>query len=422
MFEIGGSMYFNEFKLDNDILYALDAMNFKEATPIQEVAIPVILSGRDVLGCAQTGTGKTAAFLLPIMHRILTEGYPNDKVNCVIMVPTRELAVQIEQQVEAFGYFLNLSALAIYGGTDGITFEQQKKALQLGTDIVVATPGRLLSMIRLQEGNIDNVGFFVLDEADRMLDMGFAEDIAEIIKIIPENSQRLLFSATMPDKIKKLAKTILKNPKLIELEISKPPESILQFAYNCYDSQKILILKEILTEDNRKRTIIFTSSKSIASLVTRELTKDGLSVKEMHSDLPQEERESVLRQFKSNTIDIIIATDIMARGIDIDNVRIVINYDVPRDAEDYVHRIGRTARGSNSGGLAITLINEKEQNKFADIERLLSKTIKKLPLSEDLGPAPIYQPTNKTKSSYKKSDKSKARNKALQKQTTKQTL
>lgn len=383
-------MYFDEFDLDDPILDALDAMNFIEASPIQEQAIPLILEGRDIIAVAQTGTGKTAAYLLPIISRLSRLEHPEDRVNVVIMAPTRELALQIDHQVEAFGYFLPISALSIYGGTDGIVWEQQKRSLSSGTDIVIATPGRLLSLLRLGEADLSAVDYFVLDEADRMLDMGFMDDIMEIYKELPESCQTLLFSATMPPKIKKLAASILKDPKEVEIAISKPPESILQSAYICYEAQKLPLLKKLFQETPPKRTIIFSSSKLKVKSLAQSLARLGIAVREMHSDLGQADREVVMRDFKNGHIDLLVATDIVARGIDIDDIRIVINFDVPRDPEDYVHRIGRTARGNNDSGLAITFVSPEEQGDFASIERLLERTIYKLPIEEEFGKTPEY--------------------------------
>lgn len=399
-------MQFTNLDLDNDILYALESMNFKEATPIQEKAIPLISIGKDILASAQTGTGKTAAFLLPIIDRLIKDAYPQDKVNCIIMVPTRELAQQIEQQVEALAYFVDISALAIYGGTDGVTFEQQKKSLEMGVDIVIATPGRLKALLLLGENLLQDVSFFVLDEADKMLDMGFLDDINAIIKEIPSSAQKMMFSATMPDKIQKLASNILREPELINIAISKVPEGILQFAYSIYEEQKIKVLKSIFEAKKPEKTIIFVSSKSLAHKLCKELFSSEYIVAEMHSDLDQDARDNVIRQMKANNIDVLVTTNIVARGIDIDNIKTVINYDVPKDAEEYVHRIGRTVRGNNTSGLALTFITPDEQNRFANIEHLIGKKVKLLPIDIAFGSTPKYNPIlKKDKKVYQKKNK-----------------
>lgn len=385
-------MRFDEFDLGYEVLDGLEAMNFLEATPIQEATIPLLLQGHDMIACAQTGTGKTAAYLLPIIDKLSQGLYSSDKVNAVIMAPTRELAMQIEQQVEGFAYFLPISSVAIYGGTDGITFEQQRRGLNLGVDIVIATPGRLISLINLQQADLSEVSYFVLDEADRMLDMGFMDDIKQIYQHLPSSCQTVMFSATMPPKIKQLAKTILKSPKEVEIAISRPPESILQSAYICYDRQKVGILTSLFTSAKPERSIIFSSSKQKVKELTQAVRRMGINVAEMHSDLEQSTREQVMRDFKSGAIDLLIATDIVARGIDIDSIRMVINFDIPHDPEDYVHRIGRTARGGNDEGLAITFVGEQEQAEFAKIERFLGRTIYKLQLPDGLGEAPEYRP------------------------------
>lgn len=385
-------MRFDELDLEDEVLDGLDAMNFQETTPIQEATIPLLLEGRDLIACAQTGTGKTAAYLLPIINRLSRGEFDSDRVNAVIMAPTRELAIQIEQQVEGFSYFLPISSVAIYGGTNGIVWEQQCRGLSLGVDIVIATPGRLLSLINLKQADLSSVSYFVLDEADRMLDMGFLDDIKQIHRELPQSCQTLMFSATMPPKIKELAKTILRNPAEVEIAISRPPESILQSAYICYEGQKLPILSNIFKTSSPQRTIIFSSSKLKVKELTATLRRMGIKVADMHSDLDQAQRESVMRDFKSGAIDLLVATDIVARGIDIDNIRVVINYDIPRDPEDYVHRIGRTARGNNDEGLAITFVSESEQYEFSKIESFLGKPIYKLAVPEALGATPAYKP------------------------------
>ncbi len=388
-------MKFSELQLNSNVLEALDAMRFDECTPIQAEAIPVILEGRDLIAVAQTGTGKTAAFLLPILNKLSEGGYPEDSINCVIMSPTRELAQQIDQQMEGFSYFLPSSSVAVYGGNDGILFEQQKKGLTLGADVVIATPGRLIAHLSLGYVDLSKVSFFILDEADRMLDMGFSEDIMQIVKYLPKERQTIMFSATMPAKIQQLAKTILNNPAEVKLAVSKPAEKIVQAAYICYENQKLGIIRSLFADEVPERVIVFASSKIKVKEVTKSLKLMKLNVGEMHSDLEQAQRENIMYEFKAGRINILVATDIVARGIDIDDIRLVINYDVPHDSEDYVHRIGRTARANNDG-VAITFVNEKEHGKFHGIETFLDKTIYKIPLPEELGEAPVYNPRHRS--------------------------
>lgn len=391
-------MYFDELDLEDEVLDGLEAMNFFETTPVQEATIPLLLEGRDMIGCAQTGTGKTAAYLLPIINRLSRgEGDPT-KVNALIMAPTRELAIQIEQQVEGFSYFLPISSVAIYGGTDGIAWEQQRRGMDKGADIVIATPGRLISLLNLQQADLSGVHYFVLDEADRMLDMGFQEDILQIYEALPEDCQHVMFSATMPPRIKKFAHTILRNPAEVELAISRPPESIVQSAYVCYEAQKVPILTQLFHETPPTRTIIFSSSKLKVKELARTLSKLDIRVEQMHSDLTQEKREEVMRSFKAGTVDLLVATDVVARGIDIDNIRMVINFDIPHDPEDYVHRIGRTARGGNDEGLAITFVSEREQYGFGRIEDFLGREIYKIPVDPSFGPVPSYDPSKRVPS------------------------
>lgn len=384
-------MKFSELNLEDSVLQALDDMNFKECTPVQEHTIPVILEGRDLIGVAQTGTGKTAAYLLPIINQLSKGGYPEDAINCIIMSPTRELAQQIDQQMEGFSYFMPVSSVAVYGGNDGIRFEQEKKGLTLGADVVIATPGRLLSHISLGYVDLSKVSFFILDEADRMLDMGFSDDIMQIVKYLPKNRQTIMFSATMPNKIQQLAKTILTNPVEVKLAVSKPAEKIIQAAYVCYETQKIGIIESLFKQQEPERVIIFASSKLKVKEVTKALQRLKLNVGEMHSDLDQPQREAIMHEFRNGRINILVATDIVARGIDIDDIRLVINYDVPHDSEDYVHRIGRTARANNDG-CAITLVSETEQTRFKQIEDFLGKDIYKIPVPAALGEAPAYEP------------------------------
>lgn len=384
-------MQFSELNLEDSVLDALDAMNFRECTPVQEHTIPVILEGKDLIGVAQTGTGKTAAYLLPVLNQLSKGNYPEDAINCIIMAPTRELAMQIDQQMEGFSYFMPASSVAVYGGNDGIRFEQEKKGLTLGADVVIATPGRLISHLSLGYVDLSKVSFFILDEADRMLDMGFAEDIMQIVKYLPKERQTIMFSATMPTKIQQLTKTILTNPVEVKLAVSKPAEKIIQAAYICYEAQKLGIIESLFKEQQPERVIIFASSKIKVKEVTKALKRLKLNVGEMHSDLDQSQREAIMHEFRNGRINMLVATDIVARGIDIDDIRLVINYDVPHDSEDYVHRIGRTARANNDG-CAITFVSETEQNKFKQIENFLEKEIYKIPVPEELGEAPAYNP------------------------------
>ena len=395
-------MEFSELNLEDSVLDALDAMNFFECTPVQEHTIPVILEHRDLIGVAPTGTGKTAAYLLPILNELSKGGYPEDAINCIIMSPTRELAQQIDQQMEGFSYFMPASSVAVYGGNDGIRFEQEKKGLTLGADVVIATPGRLISHLSLGYVDLSKVSFFILDEADRMLDMGFYDDIMQIVKFMPKERQTIMFSATMPTKIQQLANTILNNPVEVKLAVSKPAEKIIQTAYICYEAQKLRIIESLFKEQKPERVIIFASSKLKVKEVTKALKRLKLEVGEMHSDLEQCQREAIMHEFRSGRIKMLVATDIVARGIDIDDIRLVINYDVPHDSEDYVHRIGRTARANNDG-CAITFVSETEQSKFREIEEFLEKDIYKIPVPEELGEAPEYAPTTRKKSSSRRS-------------------
>lgn len=398
-------MEFSELNLDESVLSALDTMNFKECTPVQEHTIPVLLEGHDLIGVAQTGTGKTAAYLLPVLSKLCNGEYPEDSINCIIMSPTRELAIQIDRQMEAFSYFMPVSGVAVYGGNDGVRFEQEKKGLTLGADVVIATPGRLISHLSLGYVDLSRVSFFILDEADRMLDMGFYDDIIQIVKHLPKERQTIMFSATMPEKIRQLADNILNNPVEVKLAVSKPAEKIIQAAYVCYESQKLEIIKDLFSSQQPERVIIFASSKVKVKEVTKALLRMKLNVGEMHSDLEQGQREEILHEFRNGKVNILVATDIVARGIDIDDIRLVINYDVPHDCEDYVHRIGRTARANNDG-CAITFVSETEQTKFYQIEKFLDKIIYKLQIPDQIGEGPEYKPkttqNNRKKRNVKK--------------------
>lgn len=386
-------MTFEETYLNDNILDALYDMRFEEMTPIQERCIPEILDRRDLIGVAQTGTGKTAAYLLPILSMLDDGGFPKDAVNCIVMSPTRELAQQIDQAMQGFGYYLDgVSSVAVYGGNDGTRFDQEMKGLKMGADVVIATPGRLLSHIRMGHLDLSRLSFFVLDEADRMLDMGFSDDIMQIAKLLPPDHQTIMFSATMPTKIQQLARTLLNNPAEVKIAVSKPAEKIQQSAYVCYEPQKLGIIRHLFKAGELQRVIIFSGKKDKVKDITRELKHMHINCAPMHSDLSQAERDDVMYRFKAGQVDVLVATDIVARGIDIDDILMVINYDVPRDAEDYVHRIGRTARAQRDG-IAITLVSEADIRYFADIERFLERDIPKNSLPEELGEGPAYQPS-----------------------------
>lgn len=383
-------MYFDETQLNDNVLDALYDMRFDQCTPIQEKCIPPILEGRDLLGVAQTGTGKTAAYLLPILSKLDDGGYPHDAINCVIMSPTRELAQQIDQAMQGFGYYLNgVSSVAVYGGNDGNRYDQELKSFQMGADVVIATPGRLISHISLGSADLSKVSFFVLDEADRMLDMGFSEDIKMIASKLPATCQTIMFSATMPEKIEELAKSLLKNPVEVKIAVSKPAEKIKQSAYVCYETQKIGIVKDLFRKGDLNRVIIFSGKKQKVKAINRTLQQMKINSGEMHSDLEQAERDEILYKFKTGQIDVLVATDIVARGIDIDDIAMVINFDVPHDPEDYVHRIGRTARAQRDG-IAITFVSEDEISSFKQIEKFLGRVVDKNELPEGLGETPDY--------------------------------
>ncbi len=397
-------MTFEELPLEEEVLDGLWSMNFRDCTPVQEQAIPLLLEGKDLIACAQTGTGKTAAYLLPILNNLIKNEHPEDAINAIIMVPTRELAQQIDQQVAGFAYFLPVSSVAVYGGSDGIVWEQQKKGLQAGVDIVIATPGRLLSYLKLGLIDISRVHYFILDEADRMLDMGFFDDIMQVVNELPRRRQTMLFSATMPPKIREMAKTILNQPAEIRLAVSKPNDKILQSAYICYERQKAYIVKSLFEDTLPDKAIIFASSKIKVKEVTRTLRGMHLPVAEMHSDLDQSERDSTMQAFKTGKVNILVATDIVSRGIDIEDISVVINYDMPHDPEDYVHRIGRTARAS-ADGLSISFVSEDEQDVFDRIEKFLGKKVYRLPLPEEVGEGPEWDPSRRKSSGFGKKGK-----------------
>ena len=381
---------FTEFGFEPALLEGIESMGFEITTPVQAQTIPLILEGKDIIASAQTGTGKTAAFLLPVIHRIMGSGR-RDRIKALVIVPTRELAMQIDQHMEGLSYSTQVSSIAVYGGTDGTTFLREKRSLEEGIDLVVCTPGRMIAHINQGYVNFEGLQCLILDEADRMLDMGFHNDIMKIISYLPSQRQTLLFAATMPDEIRVLAQQVLKDPVSVSIAIAKPVEKIIQLAYVVHNAQKIPLLEYLLKPIKDKSILIFCSTKSSTKQLRRELAKLGMSVDEIHSELEQQQREKVLLSFKSRELNILVATDILSRGIDVENIDMVINYDVPNDGEDYIHRIGRTARAAASG-VAITFINTKEQHKFAVIESMLEKPVHKALVPVQLGNAPEYHP------------------------------
>jgi superfamily II DNA/RNA helicase len=383
---------FQDFKFDERLLDGLQSMGYNSPTPIQQQAIPVIQENKDLIACAQTGTGKTAAYLLPVIDKIIHD--KKRHLNTLIIAPTRELAQQIDQQIEGFGYFIGISSISVYGGGDGATWDQQRKALEGGADIVIATPGRLIALLATGTIVFDHLEHLILDEADRMLDMGFYDDIVKIITYLPKKKQTLLFSATMPPKIRALANRILKNPTEINISVAKPASGILQQAYVVYDAQKGALIKHVLKSSQWSSVIIFASTKETVKKLDAAFQRAGLPSKAFHSDLEQPEREVILREFKNKQINMLIGTDVLSRGIDVEGISLVINFDVPPDPEDYVHRVGRTARAETTG-TAITFINERDQRKFHSIENLIGNAIAKLPLPEAIGAGPTYQPQHK---------------------------
>jgi superfamily II DNA/RNA helicase len=384
---------FSELGFHPDLLQGIDAIGFEFATSIQEQAIPVILAGKDLIGSAQTGTGKTAAFLLPIINDILSKNEP-EATKCLIVVPTRELAIQIDQQMQGLSYFTRVNSIAVYGGGDGDLFAQEKKALSEGASVITATPGRLIAHLKMGYVNMESLRFLVLDEADRMLDMGFHQDIQKIISFLPKKRQNLMFSATMPPKMRTLAKEVLSNPEEINVAVSVPADKIIQVGFVVHDTQKIPMIEHVLSAGNFLSVIVFCSTKDNTKNLTKSLKKLKFSVAEIHSDLDQKERGEVLNLFKAKKLTILVATDILSRGIDIEDIELVINYDVPNDVEDYIHRIGRTARAA-AKGVAFTFINEKEQRQFGDIEKFIGRTIDKAEIPVSLGVAPDYNPYQK---------------------------
>lgn len=383
-------MDFSSFNFHESLQDSISSSGYKSPTLIQEKAIPVILKGKDIIASAQTGTGKTAAFLLPILHKLMSEDFKDSEVHALIIVPTRELAIQISSHLDGLTYFSSISSIAIYGGGDGESFVREKQALSKGVDIVVATPGKLISHLNMGYVKMKELRYLILDEADRMLDMGFYEDLMKIISHLPSQRQTLMFSATMPPKINQLAKTILRSPVEVSVALSKPPESIKQEAYVVYEPQKIPLIRLILSNKAHQSILVFCSKKQTVKQLTQQLQKLGYDAKDIHSDLEQNQREEVLLSFSSKRLPILIATDILSRGIDIDQIDLVVNYDVPSDEEDYVHRIGRTARAETKG-TAITLINQVDQYKFQRIEKLIGKEVEKMEIPAVLGTGPAYE-------------------------------
>ena len=394
-------MTFKELGLNESLQEALTFMGFENATPIQEQAIPIILDGKDILACAQTGTGKTAAFILPILNMLSDQ--PKDGIKTLVIAPTRELAMQIEQQVQGFSYFAGVSSIAIYGGGSGAEFNDEKEALKKGTDIIVGTPGKLISHLNMGYADFSTVEYLVLDEADRMLDMGFFEDIQRIVKSLTGRRQTLLFSATFPPKIKKLAQNILNNHEEIRLAVSKPAEGVLQAAYLVHDENKTPLIKYLIDQKpNYESIIIFTGTKKNVNNIVRGLSNRNYEVKAVSSDLVQKDREDALRKFKSKQTRVLVATDVLSRGIDIKGINLVINYDVPGDGEDYVHRIGRTAR-ADSTGVALTLVNTDDMYKMKRIERLIESEVPKLPIPPEIGKSPEWDPNPRGGGRFKRS-------------------
>lgn len=380
-------MYFDELALSDDVLDALWDMHFDTCTPVQEKTIPVILEGKDVISCAQTGTGKTAAYILPLLTNLAYDGHDPDKLNAIIMAPTRELAQQIDQQMEGFGFYVPFSSVAIYGGNDGGAWGTQVTGLQKGADIVIATPGRLLSQMNIYDIDFSGVKYFILDEADRMLDMGFYDDIMTIVNRLPKERQTIMFSATMPDKIRQMARAIMHHPVEVKIAVSRPPETIHQMAVQLFEAQKTAMVQQLLEGKGLKKVVLFVSKKQKVRDLTRALRAKHIDARAMYSDLEQKERDEVMLDFRNGKVDVLVATDIISRGIDVDDIPLVINYDVPRDAEDYVHRIGRTARAENKGE-AVTLVSPEDARYFQKIEHFLNKQIERLPLPDALGDAP----------------------------------
>ena len=383
-------MQFTEFGLNEQLLEAISYMGFEKATPIQDQAIPHIMQGDDLIACAQTGTGKTAAYILPILHKI--EGHDDHLTRALVIVPTRELALQIDQQFNGFGYFTDISSIPVYGGGDGGEWEQERKSLTTGADVIVATPGKLIAHLAMGYVKFDDLEYLVLDEADRMLDIGFHDDIMKIITYLPKKRQTLMFSATMAPEIRKMASKILSKPAEVSLEIAKPPEGVLQAVYLAFDEQKTPLINSLIADKPEcKSILIFCSTKKKVAEISRTLKGNNYSVAGISSDLKQSEREEVLVKFRARQIRVLVATDVMSRGMDIKDINLVINYDAPQDAEDYVHRVGRTARAETTG-IALTLVNRDDMYKLKKIEGLIEKEIIKIPLPAELGIGPEWDP------------------------------
>lgn len=400
-------MTFLDFHFEPELMDGLRSMGFQTPTPIQEKVIPSILDDRDLIACAQTGTGKTAAFLLPILNKLIKE--PLDTINALVIVPTRELAIQIDEALQGFSYFTSISAIAIYGGSDRNSFEQEKKALSQGANIIIATPGRLIAHLNMGYVRISNLKHLVLDEADRMLDMGFSEDINKIVSYLPAKKQTLLFSATMPPKIRSMAKRLLVDPVQVNISVSKPAEGVMQAAYFVHASQKVELISQLLQGKNLASILIFSSTKEKVKLLEKTLIKLGFNASAIHSDLEQDQRNEVLRNFKNKKLQILVATDILSRGIDIDSIGLVVNYDVPGEAEDYIHRVGRTAR-AESTGVALTFVSPEDMGKFKRIESFIGSEIRKIPLPEGIAPVrPGANPERKSAGPNKRFSRDKRR-------------
>lgn len=394
-------MYFDELALSDEVLDALWDMHFDECTPVQEKTIPVILDGHDVISCAQTGTGKTAAYILPLLTNLAFDNHDPNKLNAIIMAPTRELAQQIDQQMEGFGYYVPFSSVPIYGGKDNGAWGTQVTGLQKGADIVIATPGRLLSQMNIYDIDFSGVKYFILDEADRMLDMGFYDDIMTIVRHLPQDRQTIMFSATMPENIRRMAKAIMRNPVEVQIAVSRPPETIRQMQARLYEAQKPGFVQLALQGRDLKKVIIFAGKKQRVKELTRTLRMLKIDARAMHSDLEQHERDQVMLDFRNAKIDVLVATDVVARGIDVTDVPLVINYDVPHDPEDYIHRIGRTARAENSGE-AITLVTPEDARYWGRIEKFLKKEIERVSIPTALGDAPPENEYARPKNDSKK--------------------
>jgi ATP-dependent RNA helicase RhlE len=393
---------FEDFNFAPTLFEGLNSMGYKAPTPIQAQTIPILQEGHDLIGCAQTGTGKTAAYLLPVMDAICKKA-DRATISALILAPTRELAVQIDQQAEGLGYFAGISSMAVYGGGDGMGYEQQKRALREGVDLVIATPGRLIAHLNSGLVKFEQLQFLILDEADRMLDMGFKDDINKIVRQLPEVRQTILFSATMPAKIASFAKSLLKQPRQVNIALSKPAEGIAQQQYRTFDEQKSPLLLELLKPGAYSRIIIFCSTKDKVKQLDREMRKSGLMAEPFHSDLDQEVREKILLRFRNNQLPILIGTDVLSRGIDVEGIDLVINYDVPPDPEDYIHRIGRTARAERKG-TAITFVNNRDYQRFKSIEQLMEREVERISLPESLGEGPVWteRPKNKSGNNFTK--------------------